>query len=236
MRTFKNPVQANFREFLFPVVGWIVGREKSPNKGGGQASRKAEAPPHLVRLEGAMHSSLETFSTPAGVPTTRLPSVHASGVGRTPIGPGGPRRLEMCSTPSDRSVISLSIFGPLPNHRPIRLPNASSSADQRSPSGNLQDKISSGLLVPLFTSSPITTTRPAPAAAGVPRHRRVQHHHRPGAQHRPHAPVAWRGHHYRPSSRKPDRRRPALPGHGPPSSRRLSSASIAPLPDSCAQA
>jgi hypothetical protein len=32
MRTFKNPVQANFREFLFPVVGWIVGREKSLTK------------------------------------------------------------------------------------------------------------------------------------------------------------------------------------------------------------
>ena len=230
MRTFKNPVQANFREFLFPVVGWIVGREKSPNKGGGQASPKAEAPPHLVRLEGAMQSSLETFSTSAGVPTTRLPSVHASGEDRLPMGPDGLRRLEMYPTSSKRSVISLSILGPLPNHRPIRLPNVSSSADQRSPSGNLQDKISSGLLAPLFTSSPIT--RAAPAAAGVPRHRRVQHHHRPGSQYRPHAPVAWRGHHYRPSSRKPDRRRPALPGHGPPSSRRLSSASIAPLPGS----
>src|SRR5918997_2884108 len=97
-----------------------------------------------------------------------------------PIGPGGPRRLEMYPTPSDRSVISLSIFGPPPNHRPIRLPNVSLSADQRSPSGNLQDKISSGLLVPFYTSSPIT--RAAPAATGVPRHRRVQHHHRPGGQ------------------------------------------------------
>ena len=133
-----------------------------------------------------MHSSLDTFSTPAGVPTTRLPFVDVSGVCRTPIGPGGPRRLEMCPTSSDRSVISLSIFGPPPNHRPIRLPNVSSSADQRSPSGNLQDKISSGLLVPLYTSSPIT--RAAPAAAGIPRHRRVQHHHRPGAQYRPNAP------------------------------------------------
>ncbi len=178
-----------------------------------------------------MHSSLDTFSTPAGVPTTRPPFVDVSGVCRTPIGPGGPRRLEMCSTPSDRSVISLSIFGPLPNHRPIRLPNVSSSADQRSPSGNLQDKISSGLLVPLYTSSPIT--RAAPAAAGVPRHRRVQHHHRPGAQGRFHPPLAWRGHRYRRPSTKPDRRVPcAPPGHGPPSSRSLSSASIAPLPGS----
>jgi len=181
-----------------------------------------------------MHSSLDTFSTPAGVPTTRLPFVDVSGVCRTPIGPGGPRRLEMCSTPSDRSVISLSIPGPLPNHRPIRRPNVSRSADQRSPSGTLQDEISSGLLVPLYTSSPIT--RAAPAAAGVPRHRRVQHHYRPGGQYRPHAPVAWCGHHYRPSSWKPDWRRPAPPGHGPSSSRRLSSASIAPLPGSRAQA
>jgi hypothetical protein len=184
-----------------------------------------------------MHSSLETFSTPAGVPTTRLPSVHASGEDRLPMGPDGLRRLEMYPTSSKRSVISLSILGPPPNYRLIRRPNVSRSADQRSPSGNLQDKISSDPLAPLYTSSPITTTRPAPAAAGVPRHRRVQHHHRPGTQHRPHAPVAWRGHHYRLSSRKPDRRRPPAgpPGHGPPSSRGLSGASIAPLPGSRAR-
>ena len=223
-------VEVIFGDYLLPVVGWIGGREKSTNKGGGQAPSTAEAPPHRIRLQAAMHSSLDTFSTPAGVPTRRPPFVDVSGVGRTPIGPGGPRRLEMCSTPSDRSVISLSILGPPPNHRPIRLPNVSRSVGQRSPSGNLQDKISLGLLVPLFPSSPITRT--AQAAAGVPRHRRVQHHHRPGAQHRPHAPVAWRGCHYRLSSRKPDRRRPGPPGHGPSSSRRLSGASIAPLPRS----
>ena len=35
-------------------------------------------------------SSLGTFSTPAGVPTKRLPFVSVSGGGRMPIGPGGP--------------------------------------------------------------------------------------------------------------------------------------------------
>ena len=44
MRTFKNPVQANFRQFLFPVVGRIVGQEKSADEGCGQAPQQGSGP------------------------------------------------------------------------------------------------------------------------------------------------------------------------------------------------
>ncbi len=134
--------------------------------------------------------------------------------------------------PSKRSVISLTISGPPSNHPPIRLPHVSRSAEQRAPSGNQFDKISSGALPLLFHCAPIT--RPAPAAAaGVRRHGRFEHHQHRVAQSCSYPPLASHGHCYHHPPTKPDRRvSPARPGRGPPSSRGLSSASIAPLPRS----
>ena len=53
---------------------------------------KAADPLHRTRLEAAaMESSLDTFSTPPGVPSKCLPFGEVSGEGRRmPVGPGGP--------------------------------------------------------------------------------------------------------------------------------------------------
>ena len=62
---------------------------------------KAAVPPHRIRLEAATQSSLETSSTPAGVPTKCRPFVDASGdVGRMSVGAGGSRHLGGWATPS----------------------------------------------------------------------------------------------------------------------------------------
>ena len=78
---------------------------------------KAAVPPQRIRLEAATQSSLDTFSTPAGVPTKRRPFVDASGdVGRMSVGAGGSRQLGGWATPSRRrwSTIFAAPYAPYP--------------------------------------------------------------------------------------------------------------------------
>jgi hypothetical protein len=64
----------------------------------------AAVPPHRVRFEAAaMETSLDTFSTLAGVPIERLTFVDGSGEEVCmPLGADGPRQLEVWATPSKR--------------------------------------------------------------------------------------------------------------------------------------
>ena len=49
-------VEVFFRDYLFSVVGWMGGREKSLNKGGGQAPQygSRSAPPDKTRRSHAL--------------------------------------------------------------------------------------------------------------------------------------------------------------------------------------
>ena len=197
---------------------WRRTPERSPSSGEWRGGRSPQTkgvnkppsneadPPHRTRLEAAaMESSLDTFSTPAGTPMEHLPFVDVSGEWR--------------------------VSDPPFNRHPILLPNVFRPGGPRVSFEEPPDNISSGPLAPLYRYSPVT--RPAPSPAGVRRHGRFQHDQHRGAQGCYHPPLAWRGHRYFRPSTKPDREvPPAPPGHTPPSSRGLSSASIAPLPRS----
>src|SRR5215208_4207101 len=78
-----------------PSLGELVGGRRFPTKVVDKPPSKAAVPPQRIRLEAAATpSSLDTFSTPAGVPTKRRPFVDVSGdVGRMPVGAGGSRQL-----------------------------------------------------------------------------------------------------------------------------------------------
>ena len=88
-----------------------------PTKGVDKPPSKAAVPPQRIRLEAATtQSSLDTFSTPAVVPTKRRPFVDVSAdVGRTPVGAGGSRQLGGWATPSRRwSAIFAAPYSPYP--------------------------------------------------------------------------------------------------------------------------
>src|SRR5829696_7277115 len=77
-----------------PSLGELGGGRRLPTKVVDKPPSKAAVPPQRIRLEAATQSSLDTFPTPAGVPTKLLPFVDVSAdVGRMPVGAGGSRQL-----------------------------------------------------------------------------------------------------------------------------------------------